>query len=612
MSSEAPKAHAPRPPPSQRSRPRPGTTIKPSKTKGSSNKLVYSLAGIASLLVVGGLCYFGYELTKPTKKPSTKKTGSTVKGKVNKAKQARPKGDYYDIVVKRGAGQAIGIMMCPGENKVPGAFVAACKANSDLGLRIGSQLVEVNGKWLDSDMNFKETALLLAKSCSPEGKLCFRKIPELNEKWKKADKTKTEGNELYKKKQIDASIEKYSDAIKLHPTNKVYYSNKVLALLSKAEHTTGETTPIYHEALSDCRAMRELDVFENYQKGHHVRGVVLLRMGKFKHARTAFQTVLRIDPKNKIALARLKDCQKAIATAAAEAELKKKESNEESVVDEKKQVLVTPTANRPEEVAKESASTEKPASATLTQMVEDLKEEVPVTPTANRPEEVAKESASTEKPTSTTLTQMVEDLKEEVKETVKTSEKSKDDEVDTTLPEEAIKDDQNKKESTTTLPQLVEDLKEEASQKEQETILPKSEEKTAKEAISELITKPEKGKNEPPEKVNDAEPIYQNETDALVPQKEAKVNESTQPVGTPSEETNTALSHKIVEDMVKTTMENAVGQVVESGGEVTIVGNEKSVAAVAATAVENMENSAAATTTTSNPENLIEGEVARV
>jgi len=540
MSSEAPKAHAPRPPPSQRSRPRPGTTIKPSKTKGSSNKLVYSLAGIASLLVVGGLCYFGYELTKPTKKPSTKKTGSTVKGKVNKAKQARPKGDYYDIVVKRGAGQAIGIMMCPGENKVPGAFVAACKANSDLGLRIGSQLVEVNGKWLDSDMNFKETALLLAKSCSPEGKLCFRKIPELNEKWKKADKTKTEGNELYKKKQIDASIEKYSDAIKLHPTNKVYYSNKVLALLSKAEHTTGETTPIYHEALSDCRAMRELDVFENYQKGHHVRGVVLLRMGKFKHARTAFQTVLRIDPKNKIALARLKDCQKAIAAAAAEAELKKKESNEESVVDEKKQV----------------------------------------------------------------------------KETVKSSEKSKNDEVDTKLPEEAIKDDQNKNESTTTSPQLGEDLKEKASQKEQETILPKSEEKTAKEASPELITKPEEVKEDRPEEVNDAEPepVYQNETHASAPQNESKVDES----AAPGEETNTAdtsainpqgdTSEKIVEDMVKTTMERAVGQVVESGGEVIIKGNDESVAAVAATVDENMENSAAASTITSKPENLVEGE----
>merc|ERR1719193_2458278 len=99
-------------------------------------------------------------------------------------------GDCYDIVVKRGAGKDIGIMLCPGENKVPGAFVAACKANIVLGCRIGSLLVEVNGKWLDSEMNFKKNLQLLAKSCRPEGKLCFRKNHELNVKWKLADTKK--------------------------------------------------------------------------------------------------------------------------------------------------------------------------------------------------------------------------------------------------------------------------------------------------------------------------------------------------------------------------------------------------------------------------------------
>jgi hypothetical protein len=609
MSSEAPKApkaYEPRPPSSQRSRPRPVPAIKPSKPEGSSNKLVYSLAGIASLFLLGGLCYFGYELTKPTKRPSTKKTGLTGKGKVNKTKQARPKGDYYDIVVKRGAGQAIGIMMCPGENKVPGAFVAACKANIDLGLRIGSQLVEVNGKWLDSDMNFKEAALLLAKSCSPEGKLCFRKNPELNSKWQKADKTKTEGNELYKKKQIDSSIAKYSDAIKLHPTNKVYYSNKVLALLSKAEHTTGERIPIYHEALSDCRVMRELDVFENYQKGHHVRGVVLLRMGKFKHARTAFQTVLRIDPKNKIALARLQDCQKAIAAAAAEAELKTKESNKDPVSEEKKQVPVTAA----EAEQKKKEPNEEP--------VAEEKKQVAETPKVNGHEEVSKDNASTEKCTSATLTQMVEDLKEEVKETVKTSEKSKNDEADRKLPTEAAKDGETKKESAT---HVVENSVE-ASQGESETILQKSEEQTAEEAPSELVTKPEEAKEEPLEEVNDTEAVYQNETHSSAPQNEAKVDEPTKSVDKAEEETNAEgnteeksqgdTSKKIVEDLVKTTMERAVGQVVESGGEVTAKGNAESVAAVAAIAVKSLENSAAATTTTSKPEDLVEGEVAKV
>jgi len=618
MSSEDPKAPALQKPP-QRSRSRP-TTIKPTTQKGTSKKLFYSLAGIASLFVVGGLCYFGYELTKPTKKPSTKKTGST-SGKVDKTKQARPKGNYYDIVVKRGPGQAIGIMLCPGENKTQGAFVAASKANIDLGLKIGSQLVEINGKWLDSDMNFKETAQLLAKSCSPEGKLCFKEISELNIKWTKADKTKTEGNELYKKKQIDASISKYSDAIKLHPTNKVYYSNKVLALLSKAEHCTEEKTPIYYEALSDCRVMRELDVFDNYQKGHHVRGVVLLRMGKFKHARTAFQTVLRIDPKNKKALARLKDCQQAIADAAAEAELEKKASAKESVPEPKQQA---------------SAAEEKAVEETTDEIKQSEKlegNEVPVAPsTANGPGREAEDSATTEKRDTPSLLQMVEDLKQEVNETDETPDKSKDSsELGKNMAGEAAKDGVTTKESVpSTLNQLVEDLKEEVNQDQGGTIADpeqksaeeppleitkKPEQKTLEETPSEITKKPEEIKDKIVEEVKDEVPVYQNETHSSVPleEKEADHPATTKKSDTSvtmTEKTLTEQSKMIVEDMVKTTMERAVGEVVESGGEIVASPVESGLpgdSAEAVTTKESIENSVTAATTTN--ENLVEGEI---
>jgi len=563
MPSEIPKAPIPHPPSTRRSRSRPPITSKPSEPKGSS-KLFYSLASIASLFVVGGLLYVGYELTKPTKKPSKKKSGTIVEGKVNETKAVRPKGDYYEIVLKREAGQAIGIMLCPGENKVPGAFVAACKANIDLGLRIGSQLVEVNGKWLDSEMNFKKNLQLLAKSCRPEGKLCFRKNHELNVKWKLADTKKAEGNELYKKKQIDESISKYAEAIKLHPTNKVYYSNKVLALLSKAEKSSGDTSPIYNEALSDCRAMRELDVFENYQKGHHVRGVVLLRMGKFKHARTAFQTVLRIDSKNKKALARLQDCQNAIAAAAAEAELKKKESSKESklVVGEEKQ--------------KASASNENVVAADETTNKTEQPEEpqgndVPVSPPkANGPDSDGKDSLETRKPASATLTQMVEDLKEEVNDKVKIPEKPKNDKsslvVDTKVSKEAAKDDQTKKEPVaTTLTQLVEDLKEEVNQKEQDTNIQIAEQKKSEETLSETTTKPDEAKEEIPE---NEDKVGQSSTIIEEPNSNATVAEKM--LGDPSK--------KIVEDMVKSTVERAVGQVIASGGEIiTNSKNEQSV-----------------------------------
>lgn len=603
MSSEAPKVPAMQQPP-QRSRPRP-ITIKPTMPKETSNKLFYSLAGIASLFVVGGLCYFGYELTKPTKKPSTKKTGST-SGKVNKTKQARPKGDYYDIIVKRGPGQAIGIMLCPGENKTQGAFVAACKANIDLGLKIGSQLVEINGKWLDSDMNFKETAQLLAKSCSPEGKLCFKEISELNIKWTKADKTKTEGNELYKKKQIDASISKYSEAIKLHPTNKVYYSNKVLALLSKAEHCTGEKTPIYYEALSDCRVMRELDVFDNYQKGHHVRGVVLLRMGKFKHARTAFQTVLRIDPKNKKALARLKDCQKAIADAAAEAELEKKASVKESVPEQKQQAFAV----------EEKAVIVEETTDAIKHPENQEGNEVPVAPSAaNGPGREAEDGTTTEKRETPSLLQMVEDLKQEVTET-ETPDKSKDiSEVCTNMAGEPVEQGENRKDSVPdTLTKLVEDLKEEVS-KDQEAIIADPDEKAVEKTPPEVTKEPEEVKDKIVEEVKDEVPVYQNETHSSVTleEKEADHTATTKKSDTSetvTEKTLTEQSKMIVEDMVKTTMERAVGEVVESGGEIvasTVESGQPGDSAEAVTTNESIENSVTAATTTND--NLVEGEI---
>jgi len=575
MSSEAPKAPASQQPP-QRSRSRP-ITVNPTKPEGTSKKLFYSLGGIAALFVVGGLCYFGYELTKPTKKPSTKKTGST-SGKVNKTKQARPKGDYYDIVVKRGPGQAIGIMLCPGENKTQGAFVAACKANIDLGLKIGSQLVEINGKWLDSDMNFKETAQLLAKSCSPEGKLCFKEISELNIKWSKADKTKTEGNELYKKKQIDASISKYSDAIELHPTNKVYYSNKVLALLSKAEHCTGEKIPIYYEALSDCRVMRELDVFDNYQKGHHVRGVVLLRMGKFKHARTAFQTVLRIDPKNKKALARLQDCQQAIADAAAKAELEKKASAKE-IVPEQKQQASAAEEKAVEETTDAIKQPEKPEG-----------NEVPVAPsTANGPGKEADDSATTEKRNTQSLLQMVEDLKQEVED----------------LKEEVGQDQET----------IIADPEQKTAEETPSDITTKPEQKTAEETPSEITKKPEEVKDKIVEEVKDEVPVYQNETHSSVPLEEQDADQSattkkSDTSETVTEKTLTDQSKMIVEDMVKTTMKRAVGEVVESGGEIlasTVVSGQPGDSAEAITTNESIENSVTAATTTN--ENLVEGDI---
>merc|ERR1719510_762894 len=153
-------------------------------------------------------------------------------------------------------------------------------------------------------MTFKAVAQLVGKSCSPSGTFVFRKDPALCAKWKLAESAKTEGNALYSAKKLDEAIAKYREACTLHPTNKIYYSNKVLALLSKAKESPEDKRgDIFNEALKDCRTMRQLDVFETYQKGHHVRGVVFTEMKHYTMARTAFQTVLNIDPNNKAAKA---------------------------------------------------------------------------------------------------------------------------------------------------------------------------------------------------------------------------------------------------------------------------------------------------------------------
>lgn len=323
----SPKAQAA----SRRPSPRPNGKRSPPPKTTEGSTLRYVIGGAAALLAVGGLYVIGRELTKPTKKKRKKLSAPIVKttGTAGAAtKSPRPAGDYYEKIVKRGKDAPVGITLCPGESRTPGAFVASSKANLELGLEIGSRVYEVAAKRV-GESGFKHVVTMVSK-LPPNGTLVFRKDPELNRKWKKAEQLKNEGNSLFSRKQLAESITKYSEAIHYHPTNKIYYSNKVLALLQKAKVAgAGDKTAIFNEALADCRTMRELDVFENFQKGHHVRGVVLLEMGHYSLARSAFQTVLKIDPTNKKALARLNDCKAALKTKLEEEALKEEDEKME-------------------------------------------------------------------------------------------------------------------------------------------------------------------------------------------------------------------------------------------------------------------------------------------
>jgi len=292
------------------------------------SSLTYVLMGAVGLLMAGGLLYIGYELTKPTKKSRPKKTTHVTDKEKHKTKReskiikplknpVKETGERLEVLLEREPNQDVGIFLCPGEDKQPGAFVAANSANEKLGLEIGAQLVEINGRVLNIEMSFKEIAQLLSKSCCPAGKLCFEKNPTRNERWKEAEVTKNIGNTLYKNKELDEAIKKYTTAVEIHPTNIFYYSNKVSAMYSKAKANPAKAAEIYAEALALCQTIKELDVLQNYKKGYHLRGVILFELNRFEEARKEFEGYLQIDSTNEKIRGRLQACLKAIAAVGA-------------------------------------------------------------------------------------------------------------------------------------------------------------------------------------------------------------------------------------------------------------------------------------------------------
>jgi len=330
-----------------------GSIIEQKTSKPGYSTLTYLLAGAASLVLLGGFIYIGYELTKPTKKTRLNKVTKAEDEVKNTAKEeskvSEPvktptpvPSDRHEVPFERKPNEDIGILLCPGEEKQPGAFVAANKANEDLGLEIGAQLLEINGKVLDTGMSCKDILQLLAKSCSPNGKLCFKKNPALGKKWKEAEVAKENGNIHFKSKELDEAITKYTTAIQIHPTNMFYYSNKAFALYSKAKANPEMAKEIYSEALSLCHTIQELDVLQNFKKGHHIRGVILFELCRYEEAKKAFETYLQIDSNNKKIIARLEECEKALAAAsAAKVANEKKESDDQTGAMQKNDVVET-------------------------------------------------------------------------------------------------------------------------------------------------------------------------------------------------------------------------------------------------------------------------------
>eukprot|EP01083_Nonionella_stella_P239161 837372_1 len=122
------------------------------------------------------------------------------------------------------------------------ACVAADTKN--IGVSYGSKLVRINEQNVDGLLY--EEIMNVLKTCSVGTELKFIAMRELNKEWTKAKQLKEEANALYKQGKELRAIEKQSEAIKLNPTNKIFYSNRVLMYLKCNE---------YEKALLDCQIM---------------------------------------------------------------------------------------------------------------------------------------------------------------------------------------------------------------------------------------------------------------------------------------------------------------------------------------------------------------------
>jgi len=362
----------PKPPaPMPQSKPISSVVPKLKTSETGSSSLTWVLVGAVGLVVIGGLAYIGYELTKPTKKSRSSKKTPVAKKEVNKTEQEskvdvalqnpdQERSERHEVLLERKPNEDVGIFLCPGEDNKSGAFVAANSANENLGLEIGAQLVEINGRILNSAMSYKEIAKLLSKCCSPNGKLCFKKNPNLGDRWKEAETTKNSGNILFKNKEVDEAIKKYTTAIDIHPTNIFYYSNKVSAMYSKAKKNPAKATEIYAEALGLCQKIKDLDVLQNFKKGYHLRGVILCELGRYEEAKKEFETYLQIDSTNEKIRGRLEECMKAMAASVAAKATKGKQAELKSG-DVKKDDQVVVNLTYTDDIKAPTKQTESPS-----------------------------------------------------------------------------------------------------------------------------------------------------------------------------------------------------------------------------------------------------------
>lgn len=137
-----------------------------------------------------------------------------------------------------------------------------------------------------------------------------------------AEKAKNEGNELFKARNFTKALVAYTRAIDLsvegdddtssldsldgvtrkNPSLHLYYNNRAFC------HVKMEN---YGSALAD--STKAIEAKADFPKGFYRRGSAYMALGRNKDAHRDFKEVCRLEPQNKDARGRLKDCERIIA-----------------------------------------------------------------------------------------------------------------------------------------------------------------------------------------------------------------------------------------------------------------------------------------------------------
>jgi len=271
------------------------------------------IGGLA--VVVVGLAAAGYYYTssaKSTKSPkSTKSTKSSKSKKSTKQNDTTVKIEQKENIIRKQPKKTFNpsdvqfAMVTIDVREY--CHVAADPKNLDLNLKIGSRLTHIDDEDI-TNLSYENVLRKLQQTNHPVT-FTFEPFANLEEQWLRADKFKNEANTAYKDKNYDKAIEDCSKAIELHPTNKIYYSNRILMYLGKKD---------YDNAWKDSEKLQTLDPLSTYAKGIYLRGLVLFQKEQYQQAIDAFQIVAQLEPngqQGKQAIDKINQCKEKLKIA---------------------------------------------------------------------------------------------------------------------------------------------------------------------------------------------------------------------------------------------------------------------------------------------------------